>query len=181
MDRQHVEDSDDRAVTLAQFVNRTIWVGLVENDENVEYLYRVGRRFLFLYNVSSLVTVIGSTVAFAAILNRAPNPIYMVASGIVVTIALLSLLFRLAERHAAATSMAESCRVLSREWRRLWTRSGDPEEDLKDLLHAARDLEERLEAITADTLHKLGNVQEKLQKDAVTLVHQRVGQEFEIG
>ena len=181
MDKQHVEKSETRAITLGEFVNRTIWAGLVENDENVEYLYRVGRRFLFLHNVSSFVTVIGSTVAFAAILNRAPNPVAMIASGTVVTIALLSLLFRLTERHASATSMAESCRVLSREWRRLWTRSGDSEEDLKDLLHAARDLEERLEAITSDTLHKLGNVQEKLQKNAVAVVHQRVRQEFEIG
>ena len=176
--------SQDKSYLLGYYLLDLVgkeFLAAVLEDPNRRAEYLVGRRFLLLHNVSSLVTVIGSTAAFAAILNRAPNPIYMIASGIVVTIALLSLLFRLAERHAAATSMAESCRVLSREWRRLWTRSGDPEEDPKDLLHAARDLEERLEAITADTLHKLGNVQEKLQKDAVTLVHQRVGQDFEIG
>ena len=107
------------------FVDRNVWQGLVKSDEDVEYLYRVGRRFLFWQNLSNLVQVIGATAVAAMILAQGPMSLTAPISAIVGAVALLAILFRFSEKHTAAVAMEGSCRAMSRDWRKLWEALGE--------------------------------------------------------
>ena len=158
------------------FVDRSVWQGLVKSDEDVDYLYRVGRRFLFWQNLSNLVQVIGATAVAAMILAQGPMPYTAAISAIVGAVALLAILFRFSEKHAAAVAMEGSCRAMSRDWRKLWEALG--EVDDRTALARAHELEEKTDVVTSEQAQKLGNVKEKLQIKAVRYTHLRIRQEF---
>lgn len=158
------------------FVDRKVWQGLVKSDEDVEYLYRVGRRFLFWLNLSNLLQVIGATTVAAMILARGPMPYTAAISAIVGAVALLAILFRFSEKHAAAVAMEGSCRAMSRDWRKLWETLG--EVDDRTALARTHELEEKVDVVTSEQAQKLGNVKEKLQEKAVRYTHLRIRQEF---
>ena len=158
------------------FVDRKVWQGLVKSDEDVEYLYRIGRRFLFWQNLANTLQVIGATAVAAMILANGPMPYTAVISAIVGAVALLAILFRFAEKHAAAVAMEGSCRAMSREWRKLWETLG--EVDDRTALARAHELEEKTDVVTSEQAQKLGNVDEKLQEKAVKYTHLRIRQEF---
>ena len=159
------------------FVDRKVWQGLVKSDEDVEYLYRVGRRFLFWQNLANLVQVVGATAVAAMILAHGPMELTAVVSAIVGAVALLAILFRLSEKHAAAVAMEGSCRGMSRDWRKLWEALGDMDD--RRALAQAHELEEKTDVVTSEQAQKLGNVMENLQEKAVKYTHQRIRQEFE--
>ena len=169
--------SGDETDAAHRFVDRKVWQGLVKSDEDVEYLYRVGRRFLFWQNLSNLVQVIGATAVAAMILARGPMPYTAVISGIVGAVALLAFLPRLSEKHAAAVAMESSCRAMSRDWRKLWETLGQVDD--RTALARAHELEEKTDLVTSEQAQKLGNVLENLQVRAVKYTHQRIRQEFE--
>lgn len=169
--------SADPSETAYMFVDRKVWQGLVKSDEDVEYLYRVGRRFLFWQNLSNVVQVVGATAVVAMILAHGPIELTAVVSAIVGAVALLAILFRLSEKHAAAVAMEGSCRSMSRDWRRLWESLGVVED--RQALAQAHELEEKMDVVTSEQAQKLGNVMERLQEKAVRYTHQRVRQEFE--
>ena len=158
------------------FVDRNVWQGLVKSDEDVEYLYRVGRRFLFWQNLANLLQVIGATAVAAMILAQGPMPYTAAISAIVGAVALLAILFRFSEKHAAAVAMEGSCRAMSRDWRKLWEALG--EVDDRTALARAHELEEKTDVVTSEQAQKLGNVKEKLQIKAVRYTHLRIRQEF---
>ena len=158
------------------FVDRNVRQGLVKSDEDVEYLYRVGRRFLFWQNLSNLVQVIGATAVAAMILAQGSMPYTAAISAIVGAVALLAILFRFSEKHAAAVAMEGSCRAMSRDWRKLWEALG--EVDDRTALARAHELEEKTDVVTSEQAQKLGNVKEKLQEKAVKYTHLRIRQEF---
>ena len=159
-----------------EFVDRKVWQGLVKSDEDVEYLYRVGRRFLFWQNLSNLLQVIGATTVAAMILAQGPMPYTAAMSAVVGAVALLAILFRFSEKHAAAVAMEGSCRSMSRDWRKLWEALG--EVDDRTALARAHELEEKTDVVTAEQAQKLGNVKERLQQKAVRYTHLRIRQEF---
>ncbi|MDE0447101.1 MAG: hypothetical protein OXH96_10545 [Spirochaetaceae bacterium] len=159
-----------------KFVDRKVWQGLVKSDEDVEYLYRVGRRFLFWQNLSNLLQVIGATTVAAMILAHGPMPYTAAMSAVVGAVALLAILFRFSEKHAAAVAMEGSCRSMSRDWRKLWEALG--EVDDRTALARAHELEEKTDVVTAEQVQKLGNVKERLQRKAVRYTHLRIRQEF---
>ena len=159
-----------------KFVDRKVWQGLVKSDEDVEYLYRVGRRFLFWQNLSNLLQVIGATTVAAMILAHGPMPYTAAMSAVVGAVALLAILFRFSEKHAAAVAMEGSCRSMSRDWRKLWEALG--EVDDRTALARAHELEEKTDVVTAEQAQKLGNVKERLQQKAVRYTHLRIRQEF---
>ena len=163
---------------VQRFVERSVWNGLVKSDEDVEYLYRVGRRFLLWQNMSNLSQVLFSTVAVATILGQGPRVLYIGLSSIVATAALLSILFRFSEKHAAAVSMEGACRAMSREWRKLWKELGTTDD--QTILSRARALEEKVDVVTSEQAQKMGNVKERLQEKAVRYTHLRIRQEFDI-
>ena len=158
------------------FADRKVWQGLVKSDEDVEYLYRVGRRFLFWQNLSNLLQVIGATAVAAMILAHGPMPYTAAISAVVGAVALLAILFRFSEKHAAAVAMEGSCRAMSRDWRKLWEVLG--EVDDRTALARAHELEENTDVVTSEQAQKLGNVKEKLQEKAVRYTHLRIRQEF---
>ena len=167
----------DEPDAMHTFVDRNVWQGLVKSDEDVEYLYRVGRRFLFWQNLSNLLQVIGATAVAAMILADGPMPHTAAISAIVGAVALLAILFRFSEKHAAAVAMESSCRAMSRDWRKLWEALG--EADDRTALARAHELEEKTDLVTSEQAQKLGNVKEKLQEKAVRYTHLRIRQEFE--
>ena len=166
----------DGADATHRFVDRKVWQGLVKSDEDVEYLYRVGRRFLFWQNLSNLLQVIGATTVAAMILAHGPMPYTAAMSAVVGAVALLAILFRFSEKHAAAVAMEGSCRSMSRDWRKLWEVLG--EVDDRTALARAHELEEKTDVVTAEQAQKLGNVKERLQRRAVRYTHLRIRQEF---
>ena len=170
-----VSPADDADATH-KFVDRKVWQGLVKSDEDVEYLYRVGRRFLFWQNLSNLLQVIGATTVAAMILAQGPMPYTAAMSAVVGAVALLAILFRFSEKHAAAVAMEGSCRSMSRDWRKLWEALG--EVDDRTALARAHELEEKTDVVTAEQAQKLGNVKERLQQKAVRYTHLRIRQEF---
>ncbi|MDE0447108.1 MAG: hypothetical protein OXH96_10580 [Spirochaetaceae bacterium] len=170
-----VSPADDADATH-KFVDRKVWQGLVKSDEDVEYLYRVGRRFLFWQNLSNLLQVIGATTVAAMILAHGPMPYTAAMSAVVGAVALLAILFRFSEKHAAAVAMEGSCRSMSRDWRKLWEALG--EVDDRTALARAHELEEKTDVVTAEQVQKLGNVKERLQRKAVRYTHLRIRQEF---
>ncbi len=170
-----VSPADDADATH-KFVDRKVWQGLVKSDEDVEYLYRVGRRFLFWQNLSNLLQVIGATTVAAMILAQGPMPYTAAMSAVVGAVALLAILFRFSEKHAAAVAMEGSCRSMSRDWRKLWEALG--EVDDRTALARAHELEEKTDVVTAEQVQKLGNVKERLQRKAVRYTHLRIRQEF---
>ena len=170
-----VSPADD-ADARHKFVDRKVWQGLVKSDEDVEYLYRVGRRFLFWQNLSNLLQVIGATTVAAMILAQGPMPYTAAMSAVVGAVALLAILFRFSEKHAAAVAMEGSCRSMSRDWRKLWEALG--EVDDRTALARAHELEEKTDVVTAEQAQKLGNVKERLQQKAVRYTHLRIRQEF---
>jgi ABC-type multidrug transport system fused ATPase/permease subunit len=169
------EDGPD---PIQRFVERSVWNGLVKSDEDVEYLYRVGRRFLFWQNMSNVTQVLFSTVAVATILGQGPKLVYIGLSSIVATVALLSILFRFSEKHAAAVSMEGACRAMSREWRKLWEELGATDD--QEILSRVRALEEKVDVVTSEQAQKMGNVKERLQEKAVKYTHLRIRQEFDL-
>ena len=171
-----VRPADDSDATHS-FVDRKVWQGLVKSDEDVEYLYRVGRRYLFWQNLSNLLQVIGATAVAAMILAHAPMSLTAPISAFVGAVALSAILFRFSEKHAAAVAMEGSCRAMSRDWRKLWETLG--EVDDRTALAQAHELEEKTDVVTSEQAQKLGNVQERLQKKAVRYTHLRIRQEFE--
>ena len=88
----------DEPDAMHTFVDRNVWQGLVKSDEDVEYLYRVGRRFLFWQNLANLLQVIGATAVAAMILADGPMPYTAAISAIVGAVALLAILFRFSEK-----------------------------------------------------------------------------------
>ena len=170
-----VRPADD-ADARHKFVDRKVWQGLVKSDEDVEYLYRVGRRFLFWQNLSNLLQVIGATTVAAMILAQGPMPYTAAMSAVVGAVALLAILFRFSEKHAAAVAMEGSCRSMSRDWRKLWEALG--EVDDRTALARAHELEEKTDVVTAEQAQKLGKVKERLQQKAVRYTHLRIRQEF---
>ena len=169
---------EDDPNPIQRFVERSVWNGLVKSDEDVEYLYRVGRRFLFWQNMSNLTQVLFSTIAVATILGQGPRLVYIGLSSIVATVALLSILFRFSEKHAAAVSMEGACRAMSREWRKLWEELGATDD--QEILSRVRALEEKVDVVTSEQAQKMGNVKEKLQEKAVKYTHLRIRQEFDL-
>ena len=171
-----VSPADDSDATHS-FVDRKVWQGLVKSDEDVEYLYRVGRRYLFWQNLSNLLQVMGATAVAAMILAHGPMSLTATISAFVGAVALLAILFRFSEKHAAAVAMEASCRAMSRDWRKLWEALG--EVDDRTALVQAHELEEKTDVVTSEQAQKLGNVKEKLQVKAVRYTHLRLRQEFE--
>lgn len=169
---------EDDPNPIQRFVERSVWNGLVKSDEDVEYLYRVGRRFLFWQNMSNVTQVLFSTVAVATILGQGPRLVYIGLSSIVATVALLSILFRFSEKHAAAVSMEGACRAMSREWRKLWEELGATDD--QEILSRVHALEEKVDVVTSEQAQKMGNVKEKLQEKAVKYTHLRIRQEFDL-
>ena len=169
---------EDDPNPIQRFVERSVWNGLVKSDEDVEYLYRVGRRFLFWQNMSNLTQVLFSTIAVATILGQGPRLVYIGLSSIVATVALLSILFRFSEKHAAAVSMEGACRAMSREWRKLWEELGATDD--QEILSRVRALEEKVDVVTSEQAQKMGNVNESLQEKAVKYTHLRIRQEFDL-